>query len=473
MGPAATASTPASTRSARARACATSAGNNSGGLSRCVSRRATNNCTASGTGTRASAAAGPATRSRSSSRSTSSTAGSPAATTARRPASRRLRPLIAGTTRVWETITGGNATAYASELVRDEQPVEPEHDEAVARQPLVHQPGEVLAEVVERGDRRHERRQRLDRLQPRHRRRGPGELGQRDRRQHRPAEPPGPRRSPSIRRRRTSAPRSATRRSAASTPTRRPARVTSSRCRAARTARRSPGPTRRGNLPDIPVDSVIVNPNFPQQVFAGTDFGLYFTDDITRRVADVVALRQRPAQRDDLGHADRPRLDHALALDARPRRLRVAAAERAGEADQTIDFGPLPDKVYGDPDFEVSATASSGLPVSFIASGNCTVTGTTVHLTGPGSCTITARSPATSTTTRPGRPADVHDRNARHRRARQHLVRRQERADRQLRLVRRRVRRPEQGRRRAGVQQRADHARREGVRRRPLRAVVR
>lgn len=36
-----------------------------------------------------------------------------------------------------------------------------------------------------------------------------------------------------------------------------------------------------GNLPDIPVDSVIVNPNIPAQVFAGTDFGLYFTDDIT------------------------------------------------------------------------------------------------------------------------------------------------------------------------------------------------
>ncbi|MBK8464725.1 MAG: carboxypeptidase regulatory-like domain-containing protein [Chloracidobacterium sp.] len=36
-----------------------------------------------------------------------------------------------------------------------------------------------------------------------------------------------------------------------------------------------------GNLPNIPVDSIIVNPNFPQQVFAGTDFGLYFTNDIT------------------------------------------------------------------------------------------------------------------------------------------------------------------------------------------------
>ncbi len=36
-----------------------------------------------------------------------------------------------------------------------------------------------------------------------------------------------------------------------------------------------------GNLPDIPVDSVINNPNYPQQVYAGTDFGLYYTDDIT------------------------------------------------------------------------------------------------------------------------------------------------------------------------------------------------
>ncbi len=36
-----------------------------------------------------------------------------------------------------------------------------------------------------------------------------------------------------------------------------------------------------GNLPDIPVDSIIVNPKFAQQVFAGTDWGVYYTDDIT------------------------------------------------------------------------------------------------------------------------------------------------------------------------------------------------
>ena len=35
-----------------------------------------------------------------------------------------------------------------------------------------------------------------------------------------------------------------------------------------------------GNLPNIPANSVIVNPNIPRQVFAGTDWGLYYTDDI-------------------------------------------------------------------------------------------------------------------------------------------------------------------------------------------------
>ncbi len=35
-----------------------------------------------------------------------------------------------------------------------------------------------------------------------------------------------------------------------------------------------------GNLPNIPVNSVIVNPNRPSQVFAGSDWGLYYTDDV-------------------------------------------------------------------------------------------------------------------------------------------------------------------------------------------------
>jgi hypothetical protein len=59
-------------------------------------------------------------------------------------------------------------------------------------------------------------------------------------------------------------------------------------------------------------------------------------------------------------------------------------------ADQAITFAPLPNRSPGDPDFNVSASSDSGLPVSFTADGACTVSGTTVHLTGAGSCTITA-----------------------------------------------------------------------------------
>ncbi len=60
--------------------------------------------------------------------------------------------------------------------------------------------------------------------------------------------------------------------------------------------------------------------------------------------------------------------------------------------DQTITFGPLPERDVTDPPFAVSATASSGLAVSFVASGVCTVSGNTVNLTGAaGTCMIAAQ----------------------------------------------------------------------------------
>ncbi len=66
-------------------------------------------------------------------------------------------------------------------------------------------------------------------------------------------------------------------------------------------------------------------------------------------------------------------------------------ASACTRADQTITFGALPNHSPGDPDFGVSASSDSGLPVSFSASGVCTVSGATVHLTGAlGECTITA-----------------------------------------------------------------------------------
>lgn len=62
------------------------------------------------------------------------------------------------------------------------------------------------------------------------------------------------------------------------------------------------------------------------------------------------------------------------------------------QAAQTITFDALGDKTYGDADFTISATASSGLTVSFTSTttGVCTVSGTTVSLVAPGACSITA-----------------------------------------------------------------------------------
>lgn len=63
---------------------------------------------------------------------------------------------------------------------------------------------------------------------------------------------------------------------------------------------------------------------------------------------------------------------------------------RIAKASQTITFGPLPNKLYGDAPFDVTATSSSNLPVSFSTSGSCSVSGTTVTLNGTGTCAITA-----------------------------------------------------------------------------------
>ena len=68
----------------------------------------------------------------------------------------------------------------------------------------------------------------------------------------------------------------------------------------------------------------------------------------------------------------------------------VTETVTAQKASQTITFAPLPDKTYGDPDFTVSATASSGLDGLLRRLRPLHRLGTTVHLTAPGSCTITA-----------------------------------------------------------------------------------
>jgi len=60
------------------------------------------------------------------------------------------------------------------------------------------------------------------------------------------------------------------------------------------------------------------------------------------------------------------------------------------KANQTINFEPIADRTWGDPPFVITSTASSGLSVTFTASGICTVAGNLVTLTDSGRCTLTA-----------------------------------------------------------------------------------
>ncbi len=60
---------------------------------------------------------------------------------------------------------------------------------------------------------------------------------------------------------------------------------------------------------------------------------------------------------------------------------------------QAITFPAISDKTFGDEDFDPGAAASSGLPVAYSAEGSCSIVSNQVHLTGGGSCTVTASQP--------------------------------------------------------------------------------
>lgn len=67
------------------------------------------------------------------------------------------------------------------------------------------------------------------------------------------------------------------------------------------------------------------------------------------------------------------------------------ARYESDKVDQSIDFGPVADKIYGDDPFAISATASSGLAVSFsIVSGPATISGNTITITGAGTVIVRA-----------------------------------------------------------------------------------
>jgi Big-like domain-containing protein/lamin tail-like protein len=77
--------------------------------------------------------------------------------------------------------------------------------------------------------------------------------------------------------------------------------------------------------------------------------------------------------------------DHAFAQSTS-----ALFTQAVDKADQTISFAPLAGKTYGDPDFAVTATASSGLKVTFSVLGPATISDDVVHITGAGTITVIA-----------------------------------------------------------------------------------
>jgi CSLREA domain-containing protein len=88
----------------------------------------------------------------------------------------------------------------------------------------------------------------------------------------------------------------------------------------------------------------------------------------------------------------------AVGAAIQPAALTASAAIDMMEQAQTITFGPLPNQPFGTTAFNVSATASSGLPVTFASTTPtvCTVAGSTVNLVSAGTCTIQATQAGTA-----------------------------------------------------------------------------
>ncbi len=132
-------------------------------------------------------------------------------------------------------------------------------------------------------------------------------------------------------------------------------------------------------------DGTFGDPDFDVDAFASSNLAVTFTaagtctiSGVTVHLTGAGTCTVTAAQAGDANFNAAPPVSQAFAI---------------AKADQQITFDPLEDKALGDADFTVAATADSDLPVSFTATGKCTVRGARVHLTGAGSCALTASQP--------------------------------------------------------------------------------
>ena len=152
--------------------------------------------------------------------------------------------------------------------------------------------------------------------------------------------------------------------------------------------------TNVGNQPLTAVDPglVVTGPNFVQVSGSGTpeDCGAGFS-----------AAPLAPGASCNLNISFTPQAAGALTstavftdnvLNGDPSSQSIALQGTGVQQSQTITFGSLPNQTLGTAPFTLSATASSGLPVSFASTTTsvCTVSGTTATLVAAGTCTIQA-----------------------------------------------------------------------------------
>jgi sugar lactone lactonase YvrE len=152
--------------------------------------------------------------------------------------------------------------------------------------------------------------------------------------------------------------------------------------------------TNVGNQPLTAIASglVVTGPNFVQVAGSGTpeDCGTGFS-----------AAPLAPGTSCNLGISFEPQAAGVLtspavftdnALNVSPSSQTISLQGTGLQQSQTITFGSLSNMALGSVPFTLSATASSGLPVSFasLTTSVCTVSGTTATLVAVGTCTIQA-----------------------------------------------------------------------------------
>lgn len=129
-------------------------------------------------------------------------------------------------------------------------------------------------------------------------------------------------------------------------------------------------------IPDIPVNAFVIDPLDSNSMFAGTDIGVYHSADGGVTWDPYGSGLPRVAVFD-------------MSIQNSNRVLRIATHGRGmwentvPQVPQIITFAAIPNHVTTDAPFTVSASASSGLPVTLtVLSGPATIVGNTITLTG-------------------------------------------------------------------------------------------